>query len=68
LVKTKIVDLDGKLPFFGKIVISRYLFLGLISQLPIIGLITALVDCLLIFGRERRCLHDYLAGTKVVNA
>jgi len=27
-----------------------------------------LLDSLLIFGKERRCLHDYLAGSIVVNA
>ena len=24
------------------------------------------LDVLLIFGNERRCIHDHLAGTKVV--
>lgn len=28
----------------------------------------ALIDPLFIFGRERRCLHDRLARTRVVNA
>ena len=26
-----------------------------------------LVDILFIFGKERRCVHDYIAGTKVID-
>jgi uncharacterized RDD family membrane protein YckC len=40
---------------------------GLNSVLGDILLYT-LTDILLIFGEERRCIHDYLAGTKVVEA
>jgi hypothetical protein len=32
------------------------------------GSILPLVDALMIFGDQRRCLHDHLAGTKVVVA
>lgn len=28
--------------------------------------IVVLIDALMIFGAERRCLHDYIAGSKVV--
>jgi uncharacterized RDD family membrane protein YckC len=35
---------------------------ALAQFIPLYGLI----DVLLIFGSERRCIHDYLAGTKVV--
>ena len=37
---------------------------GLIGIIPGYGL----VDVLFIFGAERRCLHDYIARTKVVEA
>ena len=69
VVKTKIVDLNGNLPNFGKILILRYLILGLVAQIPLVGsIINGLVDPLFIFGKERRCLHDYIAGTRVVDA
>ncbi len=29
--------------------------------------VAVLIDVLLIFGSDQRCLHDYLAGSKVVN-
>ena len=67
-VKTKIVDLKGNLPNFGKILVLRYLILGLVSQIPFVGGIAGLINALFIFGKERRCLHDYMAGTRVVEA
>lgn len=67
MVNTQIVDLKGKIPNFGKILLLRYLVFGLIAQIPLIGGLFNLVDILFIFGRERRCLHDYLAGTVVIN-
>ena len=36
------------------------------SNLPEIGQFVALADVLPIFGKSRRCLHDYLARTIVV--
>jgi len=68
VVKTKIVDLSGNVPSFGKLLVLRYLILGLVSQIPIIGSLAGLVNALFIFGKERRCLHDYMAGTRVVEA
>ncbi len=67
-MKTKIVDLDGNLPNFGKILVLRYLALGAIAQIPILGALASLINALFIFGKERRCLHDYMAGTRVVDA
>jgi uncharacterized RDD family membrane protein YckC len=68
VVKTRIVDLTGNIPDFGKLLVLRYLVLGLVSQIPIIGGLGGLVNALWIFGKERRCLHDYIAGTRVINA
>lgn len=68
VVKTRIADLNGNVPNFGKILIQRYLILGLLGQIPILGGLIGLVDALFIFGGKRRCLHDYLAGTQVINA
>ncbi len=67
-VGTRIVDLQGAVPPFGKLVILRYLVPWLVESIPTIGVILGLADGLFIFGRERRCIHDYLAGTRVVNA
>jgi uncharacterized RDD family membrane protein YckC len=64
----KIVDLSGALPPFGKLVALRYVLPILIAQIPFLGGLFSLADALFIFGPERRCIHDYLAGTRVVEA
>ncbi len=66
--KTKIVDLSGKLPGFGKLVVLRYLALGLVFQMPFLGPLVGIADPLFIFGKDHRCLHDHLAGTRVIDA
>ncbi len=68
IVKTKIVDLNGDIPCFGKLLVFRYLILGLVAQIPFIGGLVGIVNALFIFGQDRRCLHDYMAGTQVVEA
>ena len=40
----------------------------IVAQLPVIGAILGLVNILFIFGPEKRCLHDYIAGTRVIKA
>ena len=35
-------------------------------RIPYAGVPLCLLDLLWIFGQERRCLHDYIAGTKVI--
>jgi uncharacterized RDD family membrane protein YckC len=40
---------------------------GLISNIPLVGGIFSLVNPLYIFGEEKRCLHDLIAGTKVLD-
>lgn len=46
----------------------RFIVVQAITQMPFAGPVLALVDPLFIFGERRRCLHDYLAGTIVVQA
>lgn len=68
VLRTRIVDLSGNVPNFGKLLILRYLIVGLAGQIPILGSIAVIVNALFIFGKERRCLHDYMAGTRVIEA
>ena len=46
----------------------RYLPLQAVGQIPILGVVVGLLNPLLIFRADRRCLHDHIAGTKVVLA
>ncbi|HEY2572923.1 MAG TPA: RDD family protein, partial [Verrucomicrobiaceae bacterium] len=65
---TKIVGLEGNIPDFGRIYMLRYFLIRLVRQIPILGGLFGLVDALVIFGKDRRCLHDYIAGTRVIVA
>ena len=53
---------------FVKAFLLRSLVNGLIRAIPCFGPIYSLVDILFIFGDECRCIHDLIAGTKVVEA
>ncbi len=52
----------------GRLVGLRYLPTQLVSSIPTIGPLLNLVNILFIFGSEQRCIHDLIAGTKVVQA
>lgn len=68
LMKIKIVRYDTEEnPGFGRAVGLRELIPGFIGAIPLFGLLFTLVDILFIFGKERRCIHDYIAGTKVID-
>ena len=66
LLGMKIVDLQGGKPPFLRLAGMRYLLPQAIYFVPIAGPIVALVGVLLIFRADRRCMHDHLAGTRVV--
>jgi uncharacterized RDD family membrane protein YckC len=68
LLKMKIVDLEGRQPSFATLIGKRYLPVQAVSAVPFVGGLLALVNVLFIFGEERRCLHDLVAGTRVVVA
>jgi uncharacterized RDD family membrane protein YckC len=53
---------DGEIPSAGRLLGMRYFVNSLLGNIPFYSFL----DVLLIFGNERRCIHDYLAGTKVV--
>lgn len=81
-VKTKIVMLDGSpVGFVSGVVLRAWVPLLLIFAagfvLGLAGLdektaqapvrLLSLIDALFIFGAAHRCLHDYIAGTKVIS-
>jgi uncharacterized RDD family membrane protein YckC len=67
-LKLKIVDLDGRKPEFLRLVGLRYGITQLVMLIPGLGSIYALVDTLFIFRDDKRCIHDHIAGTRVVVA
>jgi uncharacterized RDD family membrane protein YckC len=66
MMKIAIVDRNDKVPAFAKIIGLRYVPFQLVGAIPGLALIS-IVDILMIFRSDRRCLHDMLAGTRVIN-
>jgi uncharacterized RDD family membrane protein YckC len=63
LMMIRIVTINGRLPgFFQAVVLRNWLryLLGIIPFFSIVDLLCGLSD-------SRRCLHDYLSGTRVVD-
>ncbi|QNH17507.1 RDD family protein [Xanthomonas sp. SS] len=67
LLWIRIADLEGGQPPLWRLIALRYLPTQLLALVPIIGNFYALVDALFIFRKDKRCLHDLIAGTQVVN-
>jgi uncharacterized RDD family membrane protein YckC/DNA-directed RNA polymerase subunit RPC12/RpoP len=63
LLGMKIVDRQGGNPGFLAGVVLRNWLRFFLSFIPFFGFI----DWVVIFGESRRCIHDYLAGTHVVD-
>lgn len=66
LLGIKIVDLNGDLPTMKKHFFKRYAVYFLPGQIPVAGQLISIINILFIFGKQKRCGHDYIAGTKVV--
>lgn len=62
-----IVRTDGSRCELWRILVLRVLVVRAISFVPMVGLLFSLVDMVMIFGEERRCVHDYMADTIVVH-
>jgi uncharacterized RDD family membrane protein YckC len=66
IIGIKIVSIQRENVGLMKIYFLRYLITSIISQIPVIRSFFNLINILFIFGKERRCLHDRIAGTVVV--
>lgn len=65
-MKIKIVRLDGSpVGFVNGVLLREWVLFGF-QMIPIVGRIVGFADGVMIFGNDRRCLHDQIAGTKVV--
>ena len=64
-VKSKIVKLNGQPPGFFQGIFMRIIVINLLGIIPFFGLINA---CWIFQNESKRCLHDYIAGTFVIDA
>ena len=65
--RIKIVKLDGSPVSFVSGVLLRSWLILVLQQIPGINMFAGLLDPLFIFRQDRRCIHDLIAGTKVIN-
>ncbi len=65
--KIRIVRTNGERIGFGRLFGLRLIAPAAVSAVPFLGGLFSLANVLWIFGSERRCLHDHLADTIVVN-
>lgn len=62
-----IVTMDGQRPSFSHLILNRYLPQWIVGLVPMIGPLLSMIDVLFIFRDDKRCVHDLIAGTKVIN-
>jgi uncharacterized RDD family membrane protein YckC len=67
-LKMKIVDMSGAKPEFGRMLLLRYGVGQVIAMVPWVGTIYFFADALFVFRGDKRCIHDLIAGTRVVVA
>ncbi len=65
VVGIKIVDLNDNVPVIKNLLV-RYITYFIPGQVPLVGQLFSMVNILFIFGKQKRCIHDYFAGTRVV--
>lgn len=69
MVGTRIVSVEtDKILPLSKIFWLRVLPLNVVASIPVVGTLLAIIDVLFIFRKDQRCVHDLIAGTKVVKA
>jgi len=57
---------DNSNPGFVGACLLRLIVPSIIGGLPLVGPVFSIIDFCFIFQADRRCLHDLIAGTKVV--
>ena len=67
-VGIRVVRTNGDDAGFIRLFFLRGALSWLLATIPFVGAIYALLDILFIFRADRRCLHDLIADTKVVEA
>lgn len=66
LIGIKTTMTTGEKPNLGVLIGLRFVPIQLVTLIPVVGSFLPLIDDLFIFGESKRCIHDYIAGTKVV--
>lgn len=67
ILRIRIVRTNGAAAGFTHAFLLRSFVMHMIGSIPVVGGVISFVDPLLIFREDRRCIHDLIAGTIVVD-
>lgn len=67
-LKIRVLRSSGERVELWRFIVLRWLPVSLLGAIPVIGYVVSLVDALMIFRSDYRCLHDLIADTIVVKA
>lgn len=67
IIGIAIVTLDNQKPAFLPLILQRYVSQWLMGMVPVLGVLLRLADILFVFRDDRRCIHDWIAKTKVID-
>jgi|GEM_PF-1329407 len=62
----RIIKDDGSTPSLIDSFLKRYVLNSILQGIPLIGIVYSMIDTFLIFRESRKCLHDDIAGTIVI--
>ncbi|MEP7099651.1 MAG: RDD family protein [Burkholderiales bacterium] len=68
LLGLRIVRSNGERASVVRLIGLRYFLGWIIAVIPVVGMVYALVDCLMIFRESHQCIHDNIADTMVIKA
>jgi len=68
LIGIKIVLMDGNKPSFWTLIAKRYLLVWVVVSIPMLGGLLNLVNICFVFRKDKRCIHDLIAGTRVIKS
>ena len=66
LVGIRVVRSNGERVDFARYMFLRWMAMGLLGAIPLLGPFITLLDMALIFRDDRKCLHDDFADTIVI--
>ena len=61
-----IVDTSGHYLGLPQLFTKRFLPIAIATFIPLVGNYVAIIDGLFIFRKDKRCIHDLIAGTQVI--
>ena len=62
----RIVDLNNRILPLGSLIFKRYFPVTFVALIPLVGQYLILIDSLFVLRKDKRCIHDFIAGTRVV--